>query len=182
MTGTATRKAEEDCNNLDFFYSLTLLLRSSCIWIGYASGLPREDRMKRSIALWASLVIGFLAGSTGMGSAVVYCQYAGYPANCIVRPGVGVAPSHEPRRIPASMNARPSGLIRQDLFDRNNPNNLRSDGPTPPAQPRQYCKVALRRSHFETGRLMLTCRTCIALGSGRAHNMGSRAGYRRREP
>ena len=41
MTGTATRKAEEDCNNLDFFHSLTLLLRSSCIWIGYASGLPR---------------------------------------------------------------------------------------------------------------------------------------------
>jgi hypothetical protein len=138
MTGTATRKAEEDCNNLDFFYSLTLLLRSSCIWIGYASGLPREDRMKRSIALWASLVIGFLAGSTGTGSAVVYCQYAGYPANCIVRPGVVVAPSHEPRRIPASMDARPSGLIRQDLFDRNNPNNLRSDWPSPPAQPGQF--------------------------------------------
>ena len=94
--------------------------------------------MKRSIALWASLVIGFLAGSTGTGSAVVYCQYAGYPANCIVRPGVVVAPSHEPRRIPTSIDARPSGLIRQDLFDRNNPNNLRSDWPSPPAQPGQF--------------------------------------------
>ena len=71
MTETATRKAEEDCNNLDFFQGLTLLLRSSCIWIGYASGLPREDRMKRSIALWASLIIGFLAGSTRTASAVI---------------------------------------------------------------------------------------------------------------
>jgi hypothetical protein len=31
MTGTATRKAEEDCNNLDFLHSPTLLLRSFCI-------------------------------------------------------------------------------------------------------------------------------------------------------
>ena len=67
--------------------------------------------MKRSIALWASLVIGFLAGSTGTGSAVVYCQYAGYPANCIVRPGVVVAPSHEPRRIPTSMMLARAALL-----------------------------------------------------------------------
>jgi hypothetical protein len=26
-------------------------------------------------------------------------------------------------------------VLRQDLFDRNDPNNLRSDYPTPPAQP-----------------------------------------------
>ena len=26
-------------------------------------------------------------------------------------------------------------VLRQDLFDRNNPNNLRSDWPGPPAQP-----------------------------------------------
>jgi hypothetical protein len=93
--------------------------------------------MKRSIALSASLITGFLAGSAGTGSAVVYCQYAAYPANCVVRPEVVVAPSHEPRRIPPSI-ARPSGLIRQDLFDRNNPNNLRSDWPSPPAQPGQF--------------------------------------------
>ena len=69
--------------------------------------------MKRSIALWASLIIGFLAGSTGTGNAVVYCQYADYPANCVVRPGAIVAPSHEPRRILPSIDARTSGLIRQ---------------------------------------------------------------------
>jgi hypothetical protein len=92
--------------------------------------------MKRSIALWASLIIGFLAGSTATGSAVVYCQYAGYPANSVVR--VVVAPSDEPRRIPPSIDARTSGLIRQDLFDRNNPNNLRSEWPSPPAQPGQF--------------------------------------------
>jgi hypothetical protein len=94
--------------------------------------------MKRSVALSASLIIGFLAGSTETGSTVVYCQDAGHPANCVLRPGVVVAPSHEPRRIPPSIDARPSGLIRQDLFDRNNPNNLRSDWPGPPAQPGQF--------------------------------------------
>ena len=93
--------------------------------------------MVRSIALSASLVIGFLAGSAEKGSAVVYCQYAGNPANCAVRPAVVVAPSHEPGRIPSSIDFRPSGIIRQDLFDRNNPNNLRSDWHSPPAQPGQ---------------------------------------------
>ena len=29
-------------------------------------------------------------------------------------------------------------VLRQDLFDRNNPNNLRSDYPGPPAQPSSY--------------------------------------------
>jgi hypothetical protein len=29
-------------------------------------------------------------------------------------------------------------VIRQDLFDRNNPNNLRSNWPSPPAQPGQF--------------------------------------------
>ena len=29
-------------------------------------------------------------------------------------------------------------ILRQDLFDRNNPNNLRSDYPGPPAQPAQF--------------------------------------------
>jgi hypothetical protein len=53
--------------------------------------------MKRSIASWASLIIGFLAGSTGTGNAVVYCQCADYPANCVVRPSrqaMSLAESH----------------------------------------------------------------------------------------
>ncbi len=29
-------------------------------------------------------------------------------------------------------------VLRQDLFDRNHPNNLRSDWPGPPAQPGQF--------------------------------------------
>jgi hypothetical protein len=68
-------------------------------------------------------------------SAVVFCQYAGYPAGCVVRPGVVVAATHDARRTPPAIDARPSGIIRQDLFDRNDPNNLRSDWPSPPAQP-----------------------------------------------
>jgi hypothetical protein len=50
-----------------------------------------------------------------------------------------VAPTHDVRKIPPTIDAPKSGLIlRQDLFDRNDPNNLRSDWHAPPAQPGQY--------------------------------------------
>jgi hypothetical protein len=50
-----------------------------------------------------------------------------------------VAPPHDVRKIPSSIDAPKSGFIlRQDLFDRNNPNNLRSDWPGPSAQPGQF--------------------------------------------
>jgi hypothetical protein len=50
-----------------------------------------------------------------------------------------VAPSHDSRKTPPAIAAPRSGFIlRQDLFDRNNPNNLRSDWPSPPAQPGQF--------------------------------------------
>jgi hypothetical protein len=39
---------------------------------------------------------------------------------------------------PMAPLAAPFGVLRQDLFDRNDPNNLRSDWPGPPAQPGQY--------------------------------------------
>jgi hypothetical protein len=94
--------------------------------------------MKRSMALWTSLVVGFLVASTGAGNSVVYCQYAEYPANCAVRSRAIVATGREPRRVSPLVDARRSGVIRQDLFDRNNPNNLQSDWPSPPAQPGQF--------------------------------------------
>ena len=50
-----------------------------------------------------------------------------------------VAPTHDVRKIPPTIDTPRSGFIlRQDLFDRNNPNNLRSDWPSPPAQPGQF--------------------------------------------
>jgi len=94
--------------------------------------------MKRSIVLSASLMIGFSAGNNGSASAATYCEYVGYPANCVVRPGVIVVPPPDARRMPPSSNAYLSGVVRQDLFDRNNRNNLRSDWPSPPAQPGQF--------------------------------------------
>jgi len=95
--------------------------------------------MKLSIALSASLIIGFVTASTEKASAIVYCQYVEYSAGCVVRPGVAVPPTHGVRKIPPSIDARTSGFIlRQDLFDRNNPNNLRSDWHSPPAQPGQF--------------------------------------------
>ncbi len=44
--------------------------------------------MKLSISLSAMLVTGFMVASSQPASAVVYCQYISYPANCVVRPGV----------------------------------------------------------------------------------------------
>jgi hypothetical protein len=87
--------------------------------------------MTPSIALSATLVIGFFAASSERASAVNYCQYSGQPAGCVLRPSGAVAPT------PPSTGPRPSGLVRQDLFDRSNPNNLRSDWPPPRAQPGQ---------------------------------------------
>ena len=50
-----------------------------------------------------------------------------------------VTQNDDVRKIPPSIDARTGGFIlRQDLFDRNNPNNLRSDWPAPPAQPGQF--------------------------------------------
>jgi hypothetical protein len=95
--------------------------------------------MKLSIALSSLLLAGLLAASTETAGAVVYCQYGEYPADCVVRPGVAVAPGRGVRKVrPLTTEAFPSGILRQDLFDRNNPNNLRSDWPSPPAQPGQF--------------------------------------------
>jgi hypothetical protein len=94
--------------------------------------------MRRSIVLYALLIVGFVAGSAGQADAIVYCQHAFYPAGCVTRPGVEPMPVRDARRIPPAIAPPPSGLIRQDLFDRNNPNNLRSDWPSPPAQPGSF--------------------------------------------
>ena len=50
--------------------------------------------MRLSIALAAAalLITGFVAASTEKASAVVYCQYVDYPANCVVRSGVVLRP------------------------------------------------------------------------------------------
>jgi hypothetical protein len=43
------------------------------------------------------------------------------------------------RTIPPPVDGGRCGCVLwQDLFDRNNPNNLRSDYPSPPAQPGQF--------------------------------------------
>ena len=49
------------------------------------------------------------------------------------------APAHESRKPHKHIIITGSGgVLRQDLFDRNNPNNLRSDWPAPPAQAAQF--------------------------------------------
>jgi hypothetical protein len=51
-----------------------------------------ETKMKVPIALAALLATGFVTASTEKASAVVYCTYVGYPAGCVVRPGVVLRP------------------------------------------------------------------------------------------
>jgi hypothetical protein len=50
------------------------------------------------------------------------------------------APVPNMRKIPPPVDRGGTGFVvlRQDLFDRNNPNNLWSDYPAPPAQPGPY--------------------------------------------
>lgn len=71
-----------------------------------------------------------------------------FVASCILAfPAIAFAQTYQTKvaKAPAVRKSPPvihpvrSGFIlRQDLFDRNNPNNLRSDWPSPPAQPGQY--------------------------------------------
>jgi hypothetical protein len=42
------------------------------------------------------------------------------------------------RKAPAPGDLVAPGVLRQDLFDRRNPNNLRHDYPSAPAQPGQF--------------------------------------------
>src|SRR4051812_3259145 len=95
----------------------------------------RSKTMKRSIALSAGLMMGLLGAGAERAGAAVYCKYAGYPAHCVERPGGVVAPAYQAGGVPPSIEPRPTGFFKQDLFDRNNPNNLRSDWPSPRAQP-----------------------------------------------
>ena len=49
------------------------------------------------------------------------------------------ATTREPQPVKALRISNRGGLvIRQDLFDRRDPNNFRSDWPSPPAQPGQF--------------------------------------------
>jgi hypothetical protein len=48
---------------------------------------------------------------------------------------IKAAPIHV---TPIVDSCRGTFVCRQDLFDRNNPNNLKSDWPGPPAQPAQF--------------------------------------------
>jgi hypothetical protein len=65
---------------------------------------------------------------------------------CALTPAIAAAqdgraktePAQRARRIPAPGDIVAPGVLRQDLFDRNNPNNLRRDYPAAPAQPAQF--------------------------------------------
>ena len=45
-------------------------------------------KLRIALATAALLATGFVAASPEPASAAIYCTYVGYPAGCIVRPGV----------------------------------------------------------------------------------------------
>jgi hypothetical protein len=65
---------------------------------------------------------------------------------CVFAPTIAVAqdgrtktePAPSARKTPAPGDVVAPGILRQDLFDRRNPNNLRHDYPSPPAQPGSF--------------------------------------------
>ena len=67
-----------------------------------------------------------------------FCVLA-FPAIGFAQTGqTKVAKAHWVQKGPAKFSTNGGLILRQDLFDRNNPTNVRSDWPSPPAQPGQY--------------------------------------------
>lgn len=67
----------------------------------------------------------------------ILCAFA--PAVAAAQDGHGkTEPAPRARRAPAPADIVAPGVLRQDLFDRRNPNNVRHDYPAPTAQPGQF--------------------------------------------
>jgi len=70
-------------------------------------------------------------------TAIAFCLLEiAFVTTAFAEPHRKVAPVYDVRGIPPPPvdGGRVGFALRQDLFDRNNPNNLRSDWPGPPAQ------------------------------------------------
>lgn len=79
--------------------------------------------MKRSIALAALLMTGFLAAGTEQASAVVYCSYVGYPAGCVARPGVVLRTQPVARAVTPGVGAPGVGVRPGTPANRGGPVN-----------------------------------------------------------
>ena len=76
------------------------------------------------------------------GITLIVCCALAFPASAFAQTApTKVAPARDARKTAPTIDARggyilrQDFILRQDLFDRNNPNNLRSDWPSPPGQP-----------------------------------------------
>jgi hypothetical protein len=79
--------------------------------------------MKILIASAALLITGFVAASTQQANAAVYCQYVGYPAGCIVRPGVVLRARPVARAAAVGVGAPGVGVRRGTAVNRGGPVN-----------------------------------------------------------
>jgi hypothetical protein len=93
--------------------------------------MPRPSLRIQSVYC-SLLALAVIAIGSYPAKAVIYCTIGGAPAGCVVQP---VAPAAVVAPI---VDASPVAFFsRQDLFDRRNSNNARSDWPAPPRQPGQ---------------------------------------------
>ncbi|TYO64289.1 hypothetical protein FXV83_23305 [Bradyrhizobium hipponense] len=68
----------------------------------------------------------------------IFCALA-FPTTAFAKTArTKAAPTHDVWKIRPSDIRKTGFVLRQDLFDRNNPNNLQSDWPAPPAQAGQF--------------------------------------------
>lgn len=66
--------------------------------------------MKASFGVFALLIAGFLATGTEHANAVVYCQYIGWPAGCVAKPGVALQPRPAARAAVATPGVGAPGV------------------------------------------------------------------------
>jgi hypothetical protein len=55
--------------------------------------------MKITLTLFAMLISGMIVATTDKANAVVYCEYIGYPPQCVARPGVALRPRPAARAV-----------------------------------------------------------------------------------
>jgi hypothetical protein len=55
--------------------------------------------MRLTVIVFAVVSVAGLVSATDAANAAVYCQYIGYPAGCVVRPGVVLRPRPVARAV-----------------------------------------------------------------------------------
>ncbi|WP_234683928.1 hypothetical protein [Bradyrhizobium monzae] len=107
-----------------FFNASRVLTLAAAAFAVTGTATAQTHAPQRTIDAAAPEVVPSLSVRHSKGAAL----QSGQPARTVVSPNAIVFPG----------SCKSGFVCRQDLFDRNNGNNLRSDWPAPPAQPGQF--------------------------------------------